>query len=113
MSGLGGYVLRKPHRVLLGYRTCLPRQTGLFNSSKLFMGSGFFPLNAAPHLTRVEVRLCNPGDCSTPGFSVLHHLPEFPQTHVHCVDDTTQQSHPLSPPPPPAFNLPQHYDLFQ
>ena len=27
--------------------------------------------------------LCNPIDCSTPGFPVHHHLPEFPQTHVH------------------------------
>ena len=27
--------------------------------------------------------LCDPVDCSTPGFSVFHHLPEFAQTHVH------------------------------
>ena len=26
-------------------------------------------------------------DCSTPGFPILHHLPEFAQTHVHRVDD--------------------------
>ena len=26
--------------------------------------------------------LCNRMDCSTPGFPVLHHLPEFAQTHV-------------------------------
>ena len=26
--------------------------------------------------------LCNPMDCSTPGFPVLHHLPELAQTHV-------------------------------
>ena len=26
-------------------------------------------------------------DCSTPGFPVLHHLPEFAQTHVHGVSD--------------------------
>ena len=26
--------------------------------------------------------LCNPMDYSTPGFPVLHHLPEFAQTHV-------------------------------
>ena len=25
--------------------------------------------------------LCNPTDCSTPGFPVLHHLPQFAQTH--------------------------------
>ena len=27
--------------------------------------------------------LCNPVKCSTPGFPVLHCLPEFAQTHVH------------------------------
>ena len=27
--------------------------------------------------------LCNPMDCSTPGFPALHHLPELAQTHVH------------------------------
>ena len=27
--------------------------------------------------------LCDPMDCSTPGFPVLHHLPAFAQTHVH------------------------------
>ena len=26
--------------------------------------------------------LCNPMDCSTPGFHVLHYLQEFAQTHV-------------------------------
>ena len=30
-----------------------------------------------------HVRLCNPMVCSTPGSPVLHHLPEFAQTHVH------------------------------
>ena len=29
--------------------------------------------------------LCDPMDCSTPGFLVLHHLPEFVQTHVRWV----------------------------
>ena len=27
--------------------------------------------------------LCDPTDCSTSGFSVLHYLLEFAQTHVH------------------------------
>ena len=27
--------------------------------------------------------LCNPMDCSTPGFPVRHQLPELAQTHVH------------------------------
>ena len=30
-----------------------------------------------------------------PGFPVLHYLPEFAQTHVHCVSDAIQPSHPL------------------
>ena len=50
--------------------------------------------------------LCDPMDCSTPGFPGLHHLPEFAQTHVHCVDDAIQPSYPLSIPFPPALNLP-------
>ena len=52
-------------------------------------------------------------DCSTPGLPVHHQLPESTQTHVHWVGDAIQPSHPLSPPSPPAFNLPQHLGLFQ
>ena len=29
--------------------------------------------------------LCDPMDCSIPGFPVLHHLPELAQIHVHWV----------------------------
>ena len=43
-----------------------------------------------------------------PGFPVLHYLPKFAQTHVHCVSDAIQPSHPLSSPSPPAFNLSQY-----
>ena len=42
--------------------------------------------------------LCNPMDCSTPGFPVLHHLPELAQTHVHWVGDAIQPSCPLLSP---------------
>ena len=52
--------------------------------------------------------LCERMNCSTPGFPVLHHLPEFAQTHVHWVGDAIQPSHPLSPPSPPDLNLSQH-----
>ena len=51
-------------------------------------------------------------DCSTPGFPVLHYLPEFAQTHVHWVGDAMQPSRPLSF-PPSAFSLSQHQGLFQ
>ena len=52
-------------------------------------------------------------DCSTPGFPVHHQLLELAQTHVHQVSDAIKPSHPLSPPSPPAFNLPQHQGLFK
>ena len=52
--------------------------------------------------------VCDPMDCSTPGFPVHHQHPELAQTHVHRVGDAIQPSHPLSPPSPPAFNLSQH-----
>ena len=57
--------------------------------------------------------LCDLMDCSTPGFPVLHELPELAQTHVHWVGDAVQPSHPLSSHFPPAFNLSQHQGLFQ
>ena len=55
--------------------------------------------------------LCNPMDCSMPGFSVYHHLLEPAQTHVHRISDAIQPFHPLLSPSPPAFNL-SHYQGF-
>ena len=57
--------------------------------------------------------LCDPMDCSTPGFPVHHQLPELAQTHVYWVGDAIQPSHPLLSPSPPAFSLSQHQGLFQ
>ena len=59
------------------------------------------------------VRLCDPMDCSSPGFPVHHQLPNLTQTHVLQVGDAIQPSHPLSSPSPPAFDLFQHQGLFQ
>ena len=57
--------------------------------------------------------LCNPMDCSTPGFPVHHQLPEFAQTHVHRVGDAIQSTHLLSSSSPPALNLSQNQGLFK
>ena len=57
--------------------------------------------------------LCNPMNCSTPGFPVLYYLPEVVQTHGHWVHDAIQPYHPLSPPSPPALNLSRHKGIFQ
>ena len=56
--------------------------------------------------------LCDPMDCSTPGFPVYHQRLEFTENHVHRVSDAIQISHPLSSPSPPAFILSQHQGLF-
>ena len=56
--------------------------------------------------------LCNPMDCSMPGFLVHHQLLELDQTHVCQVNDAIQSSHPLPSPSPPSFNLSQHQGLF-
>ena len=62
-------------------------------------------------VTQLRLTLCNPMDCSTPGFPVHHQLPEPAQTHVHQVGDAIQPSQPLSSPSPPALNLSQHQGL--
>ena len=56
--------------------------------------------------------LWDPMNCSTPGFSVLHHLLELAQTHVHWVSDAVQASHPLLP-PSFALSLSRYQGLLQ
>ena len=60
--------------------------------------------------------LCDPMDCSMPGFPVHHQLPEFTQTHVHWVSDVIQpisssvisfSSHLQSFPAPRSFQMSQ------
>ena len=41
--------------------------------------------------------LCDPMDCITSGFPVLHYPPEFTQTHVHRVGDAIQHLIPCHP----------------
>ena len=53
--------------------------------------------------------LCDPIDCRTSGFPVLHYLPELAQTHVHWVSDAIQPSSSVIP---FSFNLSQHQGLF-
>ena len=62
-------------------------------------------------ITQLCLSLCDSIDCSRSGFPVLHHLPEFDQTHVHQVSGAFQPSRPLLSPSPSAFNLSQHQAL--
>ena len=46
------------------------------------------PLGFCCSFAKLGLTVCDPMDCSTPGFTVLHLLPEFAQIHVHCVGGT-------------------------
>ena len=62
--------------------------------------------------TKLCPTLCDPMNCSMPGFPVLHYLLECAQIHVHWVSDAIQLSHLPLPPSPPSLNLFQHQGLF-
>ena len=74
--------------------------------ASLFLGSCCSVAQSCP-------TLCNPMDCSTPGFPVLYHLRKLAQIHVHWVSDAIQPSHLLLSPSSPTFSLSQHQGLFQ
>ena len=82
--------------------------TSEFRPKYQFTGLIQFSSVAQSCLTR-----CDPMNCNMPGLPVHHQLPESTQTHVHCVGDAIQPSHPLLSPPPPALNLSQHHGLFK
>ena len=64
-------------------------------------------------VTQSCLTLCDPMDCSMPGFPVPHHLPELAQTLVYQVGDVIQPSHPMLSPSPPVFYFSQYQGLFQ
>ena len=67
-------------------------------------------------VTQLRPTLCDPMDCSTPGFPVHHQLLELTQTHVYWVSDVIHHQrwcHLLSSPSPPAFDLSQHQGFFK
>ena len=64
-------------------------------------------------VSQLCLTLCDPMDCSAPGFPVHHQLPELPQTHVYRVCDAIQLSLPLLSPSLPALDLFQQQGLFQ
>ena len=81
-------------------RNCLPQDSVQFSS-----------------VTQLCPTLCDPMNCSTPGFPVHDQLPEFTQTHVHQVSDAIQPSHPLSSPLllpsiPPSIRVLSNSQLF-
>ena len=51
-------------------------------------------------VTQSCLTVCNPMDCNTPSFPVLHHFLELAQTNVQWISDAMQPSHTLSFPSP-------------
>ena len=88
-----------------------PTRPWMDQQSMVYSNNGMF--RSVSSVAQLCPTLCNPMDCSTPGFPFHHQLLEFTQTHVHRVSDAIQPSHPLSSPSPPTFNLFQHQSLFQ
>ena len=58
-------------------------------------------------VAQFRLTLCDPMDCSMPGFPAHHQLLEFAQAHVHRVGDAIQVSHPLSSPSSPRERMSQ------
>ena len=56
--------------------------------------------------------LCDPMDCSMPGFPVHHPFAKLAQTQFHRLGDAIQPYHHMSSPSRIAFNLSQHQGIF-
>ena len=65
-----------------------------------------FNITQFSSVTQSCLTICDPMDCSMPGFLVHQQLLELAQTHVHRVSDAIQPSHPLSSSFPTAPNPP-------
>ena len=86
-------LLRCNHHCHVGILPCVESQTDKLSSQ-------------FSSVAQSRPTLCDPMDCSTPGFPVQHELLELTQTRVHWVSDAIQPSHPLSFPSPPASIIP-------
>ena len=101
------------HRVIAHQKADSKMMPEAFSFVKIW-GLIYLPLLPSPVLrlccsvTKLCPTLWDPRDCSMPGSSVLHYLPEFTQIHVHWVGHAIQSSHPLPPASPPILNLSQH-----
>ena len=93
--------------------TCIPKLPFKRSDRVDWLGSSDLSSVQFSSVAQSCLTLCDPMDCSTPGFPVQTRLPEPTQTHVHHISDAIQPSHPLSSPSPPAFNLSQHQGLFK
>ena len=84
MAGGGGvlksfFPFKNPHPSVCSGDSKECYLTGLEKNSRTYYSESLCFHSVA----QLCLTLCGPMDCSTPGFSVLHYLLEFAQTHVH------------------------------
>ena len=93
VPGLSSFISLNPHHQPIRRKshTCNPHPSVKFSSVAQYCPT-----------------ICDPIDCSTPGFLVHHQLPELAQTPVHRISDAIQPSHPLSSLSSSTFNFFQH-----
>ena len=74
--------------------------------------AGYGPISSVQPFSHVWLNVCNPMDCSMPGFPVRHQLPKLLKLmSIQLVIPSNNLI--LSFPSPPALNLSQHQGLFQ
>ena len=70
--------------VPLGLAELILKKSSVPQNSKGLEFSVFFNVNCCYcSVTKSCLTLCDPMDCSMPGFQVYHHLLELTQIHVH------------------------------
>ena len=68
-------------------RTSTKQQHEIFHYKEKILKMETKNMSYCCSVAKLYPSLCDPMDCSTPGFSALHYLPELTQTHVHRVSD--------------------------
>ena len=81
------------------YRISRMTRAAACNHGPFFSSAVYYSISSA---TQWCLTLCDPMDCSPPGYPVHHQLLELAQTHVHGVGGAIQPSHSLSSPEPPG-----------
>ena len=95
-------------RTNVSYISCI---AGRFLTTEAFRKTGC--RMGFSSVTQSCLTLCNPRDCSIPGFPVPQQLLELSPTLVHHIGDAIQPFHPHPLFILPAFNLSQHQGFFQ
>ena len=94
MGEPGGLPSMESHRVRHAWSNLVAAAA---TSGRHYKKGNYRPIFIISSVVQSCLTLCNPGDCSTPGFPVHHQLPELAQTHVRWCSDAVQYLIPWRP----------------